>query len=167
MRQTSRARIESLIERYQRAAREWNDAVKGLRNADYFSPNITRAWNVKDVLGHLLSYTKLMASHIKSYQKGKRLASPRSPSYSYFNRREAARLKRLPVAKLRADFRWSFRELVRLLAQLSDDDLNHKFKLPWWNSEYVQTFGSILREEATHISIHASEVSKWREKNRL
>ena len=76
----------SLNERLEDAWREWNEAVAGLDVADFDLP-VYRQWSLKDVMGHVYSYLHLALRHVQSFKKRKRLASPRAPSYSYFNRR--------------------------------------------------------------------------------
>jgi hypothetical protein len=100
-------------------------------------------------------------------QKRKRLASPRAPSYSYFNRREAERLRRVPLAQLRADLDATYRELMALLSTLTDDELKKSFSPLWWNSNYHPTLRAIMRENAEHLRIHATDVKNWREREHV
>ena len=151
----------SLSERLEIAWREWNDALAGLDDVDFELP-VYRQWNLKDILGHLFSYLHLALRHVHAYKKRKRLASPRAPSYSYFNRREAARLKRVPLAQLRADMGAAYRDLIVLLPTLSDEDLRKVFPAQWRNSKYHTTLRALLREEAEHLRIHAADVKNWR-----
>jgi uncharacterized damage-inducible protein DinB len=157
--------VTRLSARYEDARREWNEAVAGLRASDYDAPNISKAWNVKDVLGHLLAYNALHVRHIESYLRRRKLASPRAPSYSYFNRREAARLKTVPLGELQTRFDASYRRLRDLLPALDDADLRQTFPSQWWNSTGNVTLGGILREEANHIRAHAADVKKWRDRH--
>lgn len=151
----------TLIERLERAMREWNDAIAGLRAAD-FERMMYHKWNLKDVMGHIFAYLDLTLRHVKSYKKRKRLYSPRAPSYSFFNRREAERLKSVPLAQLRYDLKATYRELLALVPTLSDDDLKKQFPAQWSNSTYKTTLRYQLRENASHIQIHAAEVKAWR-----
>ena len=160
-------RVQALLKRYAKSWDAWQETVAGLRDADYLTPNISKQWNVKDVLGHLAAYMNLMARHLRTYNKRKRLASPRAPSYSYFNRREAARRKNVPIVEVRAELESGYTELMKLLAELKDDDLKKEFPSQWWNSPGKVTLNGYLREEANHIQFHVDEVRKWREKNGL
>ncbi len=154
-----------LSKRLEIAWHEWNDALGGLDAAD-FDLLVYRQWNLKDILGHVYSYLHLALRHVESYQKRKRLASPRAPSYSYFNRREAERLRRVPLAQLCANLDATYRDLMAVLPALSDEDLQKVFPAQWWNSKYHTTLRAILREEAEHLGIHAGDVKKWREGER-
>jgi hypothetical protein len=115
----------------------------------------------------VFSYLHLAVRHIQSYQKRKRLASPRAPSYSYFNRREAERLRHVPLAQLRVDLDSTYRDLIALLPALSDEDLRKVFPAQWWNSKYHTTLRGLLREEASHLRIHAGDIRKWRKGSRV
>jgi hypothetical protein len=115
----------TLIERIELAWREWNDAIAGLDDAD-FERMVYRQWNLKDVTGHVFAYLDLALRHVESYKKRKRLASPRAPSYSYFNRREAERLRGVPLARLRADIDAAHRELRALVL----DDIDPSIQGP-------------------------------------
>lgn len=156
----------SLVERFDRSWRAWNKALKGLDETDFELP-VYRKWRLKDILGHVYSYMDLMRRHVETYKKRKRLASPRAPSYSYFNRREAQRLRQVPTAFLRADMDSAYRKLTELLPTLTDDDLKKSFPSQWWNSSGRTTLRGILREEADHLGIHAEDVSKWRKREHV
>lgn len=152
-----------LPERFEQAWRIWNDALVDLDDAD-FESSIYPHWNLKDIVGHVYSYMDLMLRHVESYRKRKKLASPRSPSYSYFNRREAERLHRVSAVQLRADMAITFEKLSAILPSLSDEDLKKSFPSQWWNSKGHTTLRGLLREEASHIIIHAGDIRKWKER---
>jgi hypothetical protein len=132
-----------------------------------FERQVYRQWNLKDVTGHVFAYLHLALRHVQSYKKRKRLASPRAPSYSYFNRREAAHLSHVPLAQLRADLDATYRELHALLATLADDDLKKQFPAQWTNSIYKTTLRYLLRETTEHMEIHAADVHAWRKRERV
>ena len=157
------ARVQNLLARYQASWDEWQSTVSGLNATDYQAPNVSRQWNLKDVLGHLAAYMDLMRRHLRSYKTRKRLVSGRAPSYSYFNRREATRRKKISRARVQAELESSFREFMQLLSELNDEDLAKRFPSAWSNSKYTPTLGATLREEANHIHAHAAEVRQWRQ----
>jgi hypothetical protein len=154
-------RALTLVQRFDRSWQAWNKALDGLDGADFELP-VYPKWRLKDILGHVYSYMDLMRRHVESYKKRKRLASPRAPSYSYFNRREAERLRQVPAADLRADLDSAYCKLMELLPTLTDDDFKKSFPSQWWNSNGRTTLRGILREEANHISTHAEDIRKWR-----
>ena len=163
---TPMERQVSPTERLEHTWQKWKDALVGLRDAD-FESQIYRQWNLKDVTGHVFAYLHLALRHVQSYQKRKRLASPRAPAYSYFNRREAARLKRVPLTQLRADLNATYREPCALLPTLTDTDLKKQFSAQWTNSNYKTTLRYLLRETTEHMRVHAAEVHAWRERERV
>ena len=160
-----RARVEKLITRYEEGWQAFNNALAGLPDFAYTEPNISKQWNVKDVVGHLLAYYRLMARHLESIKKRGRLSSPRSPSYSYFNKREAARYKNVPFTQLWAELEDAYYALIPRIEKLTDADLSKKYKSAWTDSTYVAPLGSILREEASHSAAHAREIQQWRQKH--
>jgi hypothetical protein len=151
-----------LSSRLQQAWQEWTEAVDGLNNRDYDSPNVYPHWNLKDVMGHVFSYELLMLKHAQAYRKRKRLASPRAPSYAYFNRREAARLKNVSLAQLRDDMNETHSTLMELLPTLTSADMKKQFPAQWTNSQYHTTLRYLLRETAEHMRNHARDVKLWR-----
>ncbi len=98
---------------------------------------------------------------------GIRIASPRAPSYSYFNRREAARLRPVPLNQLRTDLTSYYRQLKLLILMLSNDDMKRSFPPMWWNSDHKPTFRYILRELAEHMQMHAADIQAWRKRNQI
>lgn len=161
---SSRARVEKLITRYGEGWQALNRALAGLPDFADEEPNISKQWNVKDVVGHLLAYYLLMARHLDSIKKRGRLSSPRSPSYSYFNKREAARYKSVPFKQLWAELEDAYYALIPRIEKLTDADLSKKYKSGWSDSTYVSPLGSILREESTHTAAHAREIQQWRQR---
>lgn len=163
--QPGTSRVASLVQRFTRAYEAWDQAVGGLADDAYLSPNVSKQWNLKDVMAHLLAYNQLYVRHIRSFKRRKQLSSPRAPSYSYFNRREAARFKSIPLGEIRATLEVSRKELLEELASLNDEALRYKVKSAWIQSDYVTSLGSRLREEASHIEIHANDIRHWRAKH--
>lgn len=156
-----------LCSRFESAWQDWNEALAGLDDDEIESSSIYRQWTLKDIMGHVYSYMSLYARHLASYQKRKRLASPRAPSYGYFNRREAARLKKAPVRQLRAGLNAAYRDFMARLATLTEEDFKRVFPSQWSNSKYRVTLRSLLREEAGHMAGHAADVRKWREREHV
>ena len=151
-----------LSTRLQQAWQEWTEAVAGLNDHDYDSPNVYPHWNLKDVMGHVFSYQLLMLKHVQAYLKRKRLASPRAQSYAYYNRREAARLKSVSLAQLRDDMNETHSTLIELLPTLTSAAMKQQFPAQWTNSHYHTTLRYLLRETAEHMRNHASDVKVWR-----
>jgi hypothetical protein len=153
----------TLGERLDQAWRIWNNALDGLDDED-FELAVYRQWSLKDIVGHVFSYLDLAVRHLRSYKKRKRLASPRAPSYSYYNRRETVRLRRVPLERLRADLDAAHGALMELLPRLSDEDLRKVFPAQWRNSNYHTTLRTMLRESAEHLTIHAADIKNWRKR---
>ncbi len=150
-----------LPERFEQSWRVWNEAIDGLQDADFDLP-VYPHWTVKDIAGHVYSYMDLMRRHVKTYRKHKKLASPCAPSYGYFNRREAERLRPVPPAQLLAEMNDAFAELSALLPSLTPEDLRRIFPSQWSSSKGHNTLRGLLSEEARHISAHAGDIRKWR-----
>jgi hypothetical protein len=132
-----------------------------LDDAD-FELTVYRQWSLKDIVGHVFSYLDLAVRNLRSYKKRKRLASPRAPSYSYYNRRETERLRRVSLDRLRADLDAAHAALCELLPTLTDEDLRQVFPAQWQKSNYHTTLRTMLRETAEHLTIHAVDIENWR-----
>jgi hypothetical protein len=57
-----------LVDLLERAWQEWVKANAGLLDADFEEP-IFPQWNLKDLLGHVLSYHDLAMRHVKTYKR--------------------------------------------------------------------------------------------------
>jgi hypothetical protein len=156
----------TLAERLEQAWRVWNDALNALEDSDFDLP-VYRQWSLKDVVGHMFSYLDLTLHHLQSYKKRKRLASPRAPSYSYFNRREAERLRSVPLDRLRADLDATHAKLMEFLPTLTGEDLRKEFPAQWRKSTYHTTLRTLLRENAEHMTIHAVDIENWRKREHV
>jgi DinB family protein len=156
---------DELIVETQQARREWDEALAGLSDGDLLTAEISRGWNLKDVIGHLATYLRLNVRHVESYRKRGKIASMRAKNWYQFNKRQVARLKQEPLATLRADLDFAYHELLGLLPQLSDKDLQVSFPSPWSpHSGQKVRLGTILRADVSrHLRAHARDVMKWRE----
>lgn len=152
----------SLEEKLDQAYTEWKQAIAGLNDAG-FEQMVCAKWNLKDIVGHVYAYLDLTLRNVQSYKKRKRLASPHAPSYSYFNHREAERLRGVPLPRLRANMAVTWRELIELVRSLTVEDLKKQFPAQWSNSTYKTTLRYQLRSTAEHMQMHAQEVKLWRE----
>jgi uncharacterized damage-inducible protein DinB len=157
-------KCDELIAETRRARQEWDEALSGLSDKDLHTAEISRAWSLKDILGHLATYLRLNVRHVKSYKKRKKIASMRAKNWYQFNKREVVRLKHASAAKLRKEFDEAYDDLVALLPELTDEDLKASFPSPWsrGSSKNVK-LGTILRADVSrHIHEHARDVRKWR-----
>lgn len=115
----------------------------------------------------MFSYLDLTVHHLQEYKKRNRLASPRAPSYSYFNRRETERMSRVPLDRLREDLDATHHTLMELLPTLTDEDFRRVFPAQWEKSTYHTTLRTLLRENAEHMSIHALDIENWRRREHV
>ncbi len=153
-----------LIEEIRAARKEWDDALAGISDADFGAAEISRGWNLKDVLGHLATYLRLNIRHLEAFKKRGKIASMRAKNWYRFNRRETARLKQAPLAQLQEDLESAYRDLLALLPQLNDEDLVKSFPSPWSsNTTQKVRLGTILRADVSrHLREHARDVRRWR-----
>src|SRR5581483_10066882 len=93
-----------IVQEIEDGRRTWDEAVAGLNDDDFLAAEISRGWTLKDVLAHLASYLELNVRHIRAVKKRKRFASMRAKNWHQFNKREAARNKKLPLKEARRAF---------------------------------------------------------------
>lgn len=153
-----------LIQEIEDARREWDEAVVGLSNDDFLTAEISRGWNLKDVLVHLTSYLELNARHIRAVKKRKRFASMQAPNWYQFNKRQAARSKKTPLKEARRAFGAAYMDLLDEMAMLQNDILLSRFPSPWSEKETrTITLATVLRADiSSHLREHARDVQKWR-----
>jgi hypothetical protein len=153
-----------LVAEIQAARQEWDEALAGLTDADFEASEISRGWNLKDVVGHLATYLRLNVRHVESYKKRGKIASMRAKNWYRFNQREAARLKQAPLPELRAEFDSAYQDLLAVLTQLRDEDLYKSFPSPWSpNSTQQVRLGTVVRGDVSrHLREHARDVRKWK-----
>ena len=108
---------QSLVREIEEARRQWDEAVAGLSDDDFLTAEISRGWTLKDVLAHLASYLELNSRHVRAVKKRKRLASMRAKNWYQFNKREAARNKKMPLNEARGAFELAYGELLLVLTE--------------------------------------------------
>lgn len=155
---------ELLVNEVKQARQTWDDSFAGLNDADFENAEISPHWTLKDVLAHLTTYLDLNVRHLRAYRKRKTLASMRARNWYQFNKREAARQKKTPLSKIRADFERAYNELIDEMSGLTDDDLKASFPSPWSQNETRKVrLATVLRADVSnHFKEHARAVEKWR-----
>src|SRR5581483_10109363 len=126
---------ETLTQEIQNARQQWDEAVAGLDDQDYLTAEISRGWTLKDVLAHLAAYLDLNARHLRAVKKRKKLASMRARNWYQFNKREAARNKKIALKDARKSFEHSYKDLLNEMAGITDEQLQEKFPSPWARQE--------------------------------
>ncbi len=154
----------ALTQEIEDGRRTWEEAVAGLSDKDFLTAEISRGWMLKDVLAHLASYLELNARHIRAVKKRKRFASMRAKNWYQFNKREAARNKKMSLKEARRAFENAYADLLRELATLNDDALLLRCPSPWSENETrTIALASVLRGDvSSHLREHARDVEKWR-----
>jgi uncharacterized damage-inducible protein DinB len=147
------------------ARREWDQAVAGLSDDDFSRAQITAQWTLKDVLAHLAAYLELDVKHLQAYKKRGTLASMRARNWYQFNKRQAARHKKMPLVEVRAAFENGYNQLLTELDTMNDDAWKQSFPSPWSQNETRKVrLATVLRADVSnHLREHARQVSQWRE----
>ncbi len=160
----SRNSVAGMTQEIREAREAWDAAVKDISNAEYARVEITPGWTLKDVVAHLGTYLDLNVRHIQWYKKRKKLASMRARNWYQFNKREAARNKKLSLAQAYKSFERNYARLLTELASLSDADLKATFASPWSvNETRPVRLSTVLRADVSrHLIEHARDVTRWR-----
>ncbi len=120
-------------------------------------------WTLKDVLGHIAMWQQVAIQFIDEFQRGgvpTPLGLADDDALDAYNKRGAALRRDWSLARARAEFDTSFRDLVAAVEPLSDANLNQPLPPPWSEGRNLAYLIAVNSYE--HAPEHTEQIVKWR-----
>lgn len=120
-------------------------------------------WTLKDVLGHVTMWRRVAVQFIDEYQRDGApapLGLEDAAAIDAYNQRGAALRRDDALARVRAEFDASLRDLVAAVEKLSDAELTKPLPTPWdagVTLEYLIAINSYGHEPE-----HVEQIKRWR-----
>jgi hypothetical protein len=119
-------------------------------------------WTLKDVLGHVAMWQQVAIKFINEFQRGgvpTPLGFADDAALDAYNKRGAALRRDWSLARARAEFDASFRDLVAAIEPLSDANLNQQLSAPWSEGRNLAYLIAVNSYE--HAPEHTEQIVKW------
>jgi hypothetical protein len=118
-------------------------------------------WTLKDMLGHIAMWQRVAITFIDEYQ---RIGAPTplgldDAGIDAYNKRGAAERRDYTLARVRAEFDASSRDLVAAVERLTDAQLNAPLAAPWDNGVTLERL--IAWNSYEHVPEHIEQIVKW------
>ena len=142
--------------------------VKGLPEAEWYTPDVCGVWSVKEIIAHLASFEKLLVDVLTS-----QMGDDPTPTldkfledYVAFNDTEVAARQHMTVAEVWAEYSEAQAQTAELLAQIPYEGRRLNGTLPWYGEEYdledfiIYTFYGHKREHGAQIAAFRDRLAR-------
>ena len=147
-------RRSAILDRLERAWRDFEEAHAGLSDEDMLRPGVTGLWSVRDLLAHVTWWEEEALKHLPLILRG---GTPPRYKIAYggidaFNALLTERKKSLSLRQVRDEHAATHRRLVAYLESVPEDQFRSAAR-----------FSRRLRLDTyAHYPLHAAAIRKWR-----
>lgn len=127
----------------------WLDVVEG-------------AWTFKDVIGHLAAWSDYLLDEIEALARGDADAI-QAVDIDDWNVAQIAARRDWPAEKVRAAWEATVRRALRVVAQLSADEMTRRRRVAWTDDPVSP--GDLLDLWLLHIEQHRESLTDWRDRS--
>jgi hypothetical protein len=136
-------------------------AVAGIPDDVMTTRPVIDWWTLKDILGHVAMWQRVA---IKFVDEHERQGAPTplgldDAGVDAYNKRGAAERRDYTLARVRAEFDASTRDLVTAVERLTDAQLNAPLAAPW--ESWVTLERLIAWNSYEHVPEHIEQIVKW------
>ena len=136
-------------------------AVAGIPDDVMTTRPVIDWWTLKDILGHVAMWQRVA---IKFVDEHERQGAPTplgldDAGVDAYNKRGAAERRDYTLARVRAEFDASTRDLVTAVERLTDAQLNAPLAAPW--ESWVTLERLIAWNSYEHVPEHVEQIVKW------
>lgn len=145
-----------------RSRADFMASFAGLDEAELTAKEMAGEWSVKDVVGHVLDWEKLLFQTVRHiYDPSQPPVISNNLTIDEWNAMMANRRADQPWAELRRELEETQAELDRFMAQLKPGDWRLRGPYPIFNDR--GTLAEAICHIADHYTEHASELKHWRD----
>ena len=138
--------------------------LEGLDETTILTRPVVEQWTVKDLLGHMAVWHAVALQAIADYRATgapQQLELNSDASVDDYNAQEAARRRDWPLERVREEWETSYRDLLAVVASLSEADLAALLPPPWESGttlEYLIAINS-YKHDPDHLAQIRQRVS--------
>ncbi len=120
-------------------------------------------WTLKDVMGHMTMWRRVAIQFIDEYRRNGvpvPIGMNDDAAIEAYNKRGAALRRDYTLARMRAEFDASHRDLIAAVEKLSDAELTKPLPAPWDVGTTLEYLIAINSYE--HEPEHLAQINQWR-----
>jgi uncharacterized protein (TIGR03083 family) len=153
-----------LLERLGASRDELLRAASDLTEEQLAAPGVVGNWSVRDVVGHVGYWEKVIHDHVRqSFSEGRPRPLKSDPAEDAINRRESDRRKSWPWPRVRAEFEDGRAALIERVQGIAEAELSIQVPCPWWGEQRFYSVGEMIDEDAVgHCREHVQQIVAWR-----
>lgn len=151
-------------------------AIANLDETTLCHARISGPWTIKDIFGHLVSWSRELRADIGAILHGRHPGADRQISsqddYAAWNERQARLKSDWPWERILADFEQDYAEAVALIDKLQPGDWHLRGITPWQASagtvgeapprQDMDSVKTLVGYHWRHMNEHAEEIEQWR-----
>ena len=121
-------------------------------------------WTLKDLMGHVAMWRRVAIKFIDEYRRNGApvpLGLKDAAAIDAYNKRGAALRRDYSLARMRAEFDASLRDLIAAVEKLSDADLDQPLPAPWDPGDTLERLIAVNSYE--HEPEHVEQIKQWRD----
>lgn len=146
-------------------------AIERLPDAAFYAPPLYEdsGWTVADVLAHIATWQEAMLDALDCLVAGREpfiLSKAIKIGVDAFNAHKVAANKGRPLGSIMIELGQRYREVLRMVALFSLEDLETPGRWPWLG-ENQTLVGLIAENDWVHKREHAEQIRAWRRQNDL
>jgi len=138
-------------------------ALEGIPEEAMRKRPVVEWWTIKDLLGHIAMWEHVAIQFIAEYKQTgvpQPLGIENDEQVNAYNKRGATIRRDWSLARVRAEFDATYRDLLAAIESLSDADLSAPLPDPWDKETTLEKLIAINSYE--HIPEHIAQIEQWR-----
>jgi hypothetical protein len=152
---TSQMERQQVLQRLEKAWREFQQSYAGLTNSELLEPGVIKAWSVRDILAHVTTWEEEALKAFPVLLEGKRTPSYRAlyGGIDSFNAKTTEQKRAMSLSQVREELERTHRRVIEYVQSVPEEQFTRETR-----------FRRRLRLDTySHYPIHAKAIRKWRE----
>jgi hypothetical protein len=139
-------------------------ALEGVPDDVMITRPVVEWWTLKDVMGHVAMWRRVAIQFVDEYRRDGvpvPLGLNDDAAIDAYNKRGAALRRDYALARVRAEFDASYRDLIAAVEKLRDADLSQPLPAPWNAGTTLEHLIAVNSYE--HEPEHVAQITRWRQ----
>jgi hypothetical protein len=147
------SQCDTYIQRLEAARAEMREIVQHAQD----NPTIYEPWRMKEVLDHITGWDDAVIASIRSLLSGETPATPAARGLDHYNAETVSSRESIPYPLTKQEWTISRAVLLNLIRDMTEEQLNTRFVLPWGSQGTIENLVEIFTE---HEETHAKEIGE-------
>ena len=171
-------RQEAFLRRLAEAKERLASSIEGLDEAAICQELVTDDWNIKDILGHIVSWNEEFRANIAVILQGEHPGYDHvirhEDNFSEWNQQWIIKKREYSLDRVMADVARDYQEAMALIERLTPEEYRKRGVTPWKEAaakkpeeltkEDTDTVEALVTYHWRHMNEHIGEIERWRKK---